>query len=447
MGHEKDFGHTHQQDENVRLNSMPPGVGPRLAVQDSASIQESKEISFNFAPAKQPSKTPAATTSGNVSPLVPAPPTVQVLAGSTSETIKSILPETGVARIEVDTIGVVANHVGQPTQSTTHHEAITPEHKPHDQVPPPAPRADRQTSVLDGRIAKRPIPNMGSRKPTPPRQIRPATTDASQPTEEDLLFLMMARTRRSKAREHALEASHEKLRAQLQHLQEENGTFEQQLAAADALTEMQTNEIAAYKSQIENFRSRFTKFKVYAKELAQDYAEMGQAMEQIGNTTNELARDKVAINSSLSSLRKSSANASNILAGLRPKMSAAAQESGALQQALCLTEERLQSADSCLHYERVRNDRIETQILHAQQIQERLSLSSMHEFRKAAAYLDDLCRAVVQIGKTMSKNGEAKDTPGVFQCLNILQLLVEKQGSSITKLTEAKSVVDVISER
>ena len=90
---------------------------------------------------------------------------------------------------------------------------------------------------------------------------------------------------------------------------------------------------------------------------------------------------------------------------------------------------------------------METQILGSQQVQERLSLASMHEYRMAAGYLDDLCQAVVQVGKTVIKDRQAKDTPGVVQCLNLLQMLAEKQDSGITSLTETKSVVDVISER
>ena len=424
---------------------MSPGVSPRPAVQGPTSIQKSKTISFNFAPANCRSEN--STTSGRVNPPEPSPPTVQVSAGRPSGKITSTLPETIVPSIEVDTVEVVANHPDRPIQSIAQHEATTPEHQFHDQVPPPAPRANRQTYVLDGRVSKRPIPNVASRKLAPPRQVRPAAADASQPTEEDLLFLMMARTRLSKAREHALEETHKKLRTQLHHLQEENGAFEQQLAAAEARTERQNNEITAYKSQIENFRSRFTKFKAYAKELAQDYTEMGQSMKQIGNTANELVREKSAINCSLSSLRKSSTNASSILAGLGPKISTAAQDSGALQQALCFTEEKLQFADACLQHERLRNNRMESQILNSQQIQERLSLTSMHEYRMAAGYLDDLCQAVVQVGKTVIKDRQAKDTPGVVQCLNLLQMLAEKQDSGITSLTETKSVVDVISER
>jgi hypothetical protein len=412
-----------------------------------SSIRESKTIHFNFAPANHRSENPATATPGNVSPPEKSAPTAQVLAGSPPGKNKSILPERILPTIEVDTIKGVATHPDLPNQSTVHHEAITPQHKFHDQAPPPAPRANRQTSVLDGRVAKRPIPNVASRKLAPPRQVRPAAAGASQPTEEDLLFLMMARTRLSKAREHALEENHKKLRTQLHHLQEENRAFEQQLAAADARTERQNNEITAYKSQIENFRSRFTKFKTYAKELAQDYTEMGQSMKQIGNTANELVREKSAINCSLSCLRKSSANASSILAGLGPKISAAAQDSGALRQALCFTEEKLQFADACLQHERLRNNRMESQILNSQQIQERLSLASMHEYRMAAGYLDDLYRAVVQVGKTVIKERQAKDTPGVVQCLSLLQMLAEKQDSGITSLTETKTVVDVISER
>lgn len=174
---------------------------------------------------------------------------------------------------------------------------------------------------------------------------------------------------------------------------------------------------------------------------------MGKAMKHIGNTTNELIKDRADINRSLESLHKSSASALALLVGLRPKISAAAQEISPLQHALQLAEVKTQMTDASLQQERLRNNRVETQMLSSQQVQERLSLSSMQEYRNAAGYLDDLCQAIIQLSTTVTKKQPSKDTPGVVECLSLLQTLAEKQGTNMTTLTEMKAVVGMISER
>lgn len=356
-------------------------------------------------------------------------------------------PDTVLPSIEDDITGLHDTFVERPDEGGLHHETITPKPKSHVQVQPHAPRAERHMSVLEGGIVKRPSPNVKARKPLPRRQPHPASASSSQPSIDDLFFLLMHRTRRAKDRELELAASHKKLYAQVHHLHQENRTYHQQLTAAHARTERQDSEIVTYRSEIENFKSRFTKFKNYAKDLAKDYTDMETAMNEIRSTTNELVRDKADINRSLDSLRKTSASATEMLVGLAPKISAAACKAWPLQQALDLAKERVRITESCLHHERLRNNRIETHILDAQQLQERLSLSSMQEYRKAAVYLDDLCQAIIYLSKIVIKKQQPRDTPGVVECLNLLQTLAKKQDTGITTLTDAKTLVRAISER
>ena len=124
-----------------------------------------------------------------------------------------------------------------------------------------------------------------------------------------------------------------------------------------------------------------------------------------------------------------------------------AREAGTLEQALNVAGEKARIREANLQHERLRNKRIESQILQSQQTQEQLSLSSMQEYRSAAAYLDDMCQTVFHLGKIVTKKLEPKDTPGVEQYLNLLQALKEKQSEGIVTLAETKTVVNDVSER
>lgn len=445
-GQEKGFWQAPQREESTHFDWHPANLVAQPDVQDLADVEQRK-LNFNFAPATPSSENLSGATPPPFMRSEPSAQTVRVSAVSPPREINTKQPETVLPSIEVDGMGHDDSLFEQPSQRVVRYEALTPKSKSNDRMPPPAPRARRQTSVLEGGISRRPRSNTRDRKSNPQRHSRPANADVCQPTEEDIYYLLMSRSREANDRERALEATQKRLRAQLHRLHEQNGTFHQQLIAAGARSARQNAAITAYQAQLDDFKSRFTKFKTYARDLAQDYTDMGKAMKHIGNTTNELIEERADINRGLESLRQSSVSASALLVGLRPKISAAAQEISPLQHALQLAEVKAQITDASLQHERLRNNRIETQMLASQQAQERLSLSSMQEYRNSAAYLDDLCQAIIQLSAIVTKKQSSKDSPSVADCLSLLQTLVEKQGTSTTMLTEMKAVVGMISGR
>lgn len=381
---------------------------------------EARETAFNFAPNQRPLRQLDSET------VVP------------SIEINGVLPDP--SRTESPEPPLVASTDfggGLPNA------IVTPKTKCNNHMPPPAPRAPRQT-VLHGGIVKHPRSIISVRKQFP--HSRPSTVD-SQPSEEDLIFLLMSRNREAREREGALESIQRRLRAQLHRLNEQSGTMHQQLTAADARCARQNAQIATYQTQIDDFKTRFTKFKDYARDLTQDCTDMGKAMKHIGATTNKLIKDKADISQTLESLHKSTASASGLVIGLKPKIAAAAHQIGPLQHALQLAEAKAQVLDASLQHERLRSNRIESKILNSQQVQERLSLSSTKEYRKAAGYLDDLCQAIIQLSARVTKKQQSKDTPGVVECLSLLQTLAEKQGEGMTMLTGTKALIGTVSER
>jgi predicted nucleic acid-binding Zn-ribbon protein len=396
---------------------------PATRGKDTATVREQdqapEQVHFNFAP-------------NQLSPRQAESPARQ--------------PQTVLPSIEVDNVLPDDVLVGGPSQHDMQDEALTPKANQDAQMPPPAPRARRQTAILHSGIVKHSRPNLTARYPPPQRQPRIAV-DAIQPSEEDLLFLLMGRNREAKHREEALDATLKRMRGQLHRLHEQTGTAHQQLTAANARCTRQNTQINAYQAQIEDFKTRFTKLKKYAKDLTQDYTEMGKAMKNIGNTTNEMIKDKAEIDHNLESLRKSAAIASGVLVDLRPKITAASKEIGVIQHTLQLAKVEVQMTHASLQHERARNNRIESQMLGAQHTQERLKTSSMQEYRNAAGYLDEICKAIIHLSAIVTKKEQPKDTPGVLECLGLLQTLTEKQGTSTTTLDETKALVIMVSDR
>ena len=357
--------------------------------------------------------------------------------------VDTVLPSVEGEGVDVDETLV------EPTTEFDVHQQMASSPKSCVQIKPPsaAARAEHQKPVLNGRVAKHPTPRTRVRQPPPQGSPRPASTATSQPTEEDMLFLLMHRYRCAKDRELDLAASHKQLQVHNSRLHEQSRTWQQKLAAANAHTERQELAISAYKAEIENFKSRFTKFKDYAKNLAKDHTELGAALKKIRSSQSDITREKDGIRSDLESLKQATASTNKVLGGLVPKISATAHELRPLEQALRTADEKAKINEANLKHERLRNNRIEAQILNSQQIQEQLSLSSMQEYRTAAVYLDELCHTILQLGKIITKKIQPKDTPGVEQCLNLLKALKEKQSAGITTLAETKTVVNAVSER
>jgi hypothetical protein len=331
----------------------------------------------------------------------------------------------------------------------THQRIASPARKISAKTKAPilAARPDRQKPVLEGRVTKDATPRPRVQQAVPMPHFRPTSTAGSAPSEEDMLFLLMRRSRLSKERELELAAQNKQLRAQSSRLHEQNRTWHQRLSAANTEKRQQESDISTYRSEIENFKTRFTKIKDYAKNLAQDHTGFRGAMKKASGTLTELVQETDEIKRNLKVYKQGLEISEETYAGMKSKISGMAREAGTLEQALNVAGEKARIHDANLQHERLRNKRIETQILQSQRTQEQLSLSSMQEYRSAAAYLDDMCQTVFHLGKIVMKKLEPKDTPGVEQCLNLLQALKEKQSEGIVTLAETKTVVSDISER
>jgi hypothetical protein len=310
-----------------------------------------------------------------------------------------------------------------------------------------AARPDRQKPVLGGRVTKEATHRPRVQQAAPSPHFRPMSTVSSGPSEEDMLFLLMRRSRLSKERELELAAHNKQLRAQSCRLQEQNRTWHQQVVAVNTEKRQQESDISIYKSEIENFKIRFTKIKDYAKSLAQDHTGFRVTMKKASGYLADLVRETDEIKRNLKVYKQSLEASDETYAGMKSTISGMAREAGTLEQALHVAGEKARISEANLQHERLRNKRIESHILQSQQTQEQLSLSSMQEYRSAAAYLNDLCQTVFHLGKIVTKKLEPKDTPGVEQCLNLLKDLMEKQSAGIVTLAETKTVLSDVSKR
>ena len=209
---EKGFWHSPEREESTQFECHSANLVAQPDAQDLADVEQRK-LNFNFAPATPSSDNLSAATPRPFRRPEPSARTVRVSAVSPPPEINTKQPETVLPSIEVDGVGPDDTLFEQPSTRVVRHEALTPKSKSNAQMPPPAPRVRRQTSVLEGRIAKRPRSNTRARKLTPQRYSHPADADASQPTEEDIYYLLMSRSREAKDRERALEATQKRLRA------------------------------------------------------------------------------------------------------------------------------------------------------------------------------------------------------------------------------------------
>lgn len=359
------------------------------------------------------------------------------------KTADAVLPS-----IEEESIDADETLVDRMVEPALHRRIASPVHKTSAQMEAPVVAAnhDRQRSVLGGRVARNTTvrPKVQQKLPYHPQSTR---SGAYGPSEEDMLYLIMRRSRLSKQRELQLTANNKQLQARASQLHEQGHTWHQQLAAASIEKEQQESDINTYKSEIENFKTRFTKIKDYAKNLAQDHTDLRGTIKKASVILTDLAREKDEIRRDLKGCKQGIVTSKERYSGMTPKIWTITREARNLEQALLIAGEKARTSGANLHHERVRNKRIETQILQNQHTQEQIGLSSMQAYRSAAVELDDLCKIVLHLGKIITKKLEPKDTPGVKQCLSLLQALKEKQNTGISTLAETKTVVSDVSKR
>ncbi|KAJ5090154.1 hypothetical protein N7532_008838 [Penicillium argentinense] len=239
-------------------------------------------------------------------------------------------------------------------------------------VLPAIEKAPRLTTILqntkqdkeNGRVARKRVPSRsaphsesGSGISKRRREVKP-----HQFTEEKLFELLIGKIRTREEREAAvadmqqrLHTENVRLKEENRELQEKNEIYEGRLGILDA-------ESRSYRSQINGWKERVSRFKKIVNDLGRDYENLRADTERFKTTATALQNDRSDILNSINNIKLQILRAEESTDEQRSKVSDSEKQIAVLQREVLASREREGQAKSALAEEKRRNGVLESYV-------------------------------------------------------------------------------------
>ena len=279
-----------------------------------------------------------------------------------------------------------------------------------------------------GRHRPTPVARGPSRKPMPSKR---------GPSEEDLLLLLMHRSKQRLVNDGQLAARQKDLQRQNVQLQQENNTKQAQL---DHETVLRTQA----KDELEHFKEKYQKLKRWAVELNQGYGDLGKQGEKLKNSLTELKAEGSALKATVNAAQTLSTQASSTLTGMTPRLNSIRKSVEEHTQAL--EQIKIQrNEDNALLEERARNQRFEVHITKLETRQQRYDRNAKEQQEKLAEALQQLAQKLDNVQGYIE--ADPKPLFDVGECLAILQTLDSKNGVSSEDFSRLEVAIEAVSQK
>ena len=191
------------------------------------------------------------------------------------------------------------------------------------------------------RVTKSHHPRQRSRIAGPGAPLAATTSAAAEPTAEELLFLVMRRTRLQRQAEKRLITDHQELQLRNDRLQTEALERDDQLEAALTREQQQTLLAQGRQRTIDGFESRFQKLKAWAKRTSNDMASLREKGDSYKGDVASFRVEQINANEQNEEMRKSVQQGLENLAHVKTELPVLADEAKTLKEKTAQLWERL----------------------------------------------------------------------------------------------------------
>jgi hypothetical protein len=282
------------------------------------------------------------------------------------------------------------------------------------------------------------FPKIGYQFPVPVSVV-------NEPSAEELLFLVMRRTRmKEQAEQHLLDRQQE-LEAHNEELQRKSQTHKESLDAALARELEHKSILHSHQAELGAYKARFEKIKAWAKSMSKSYEDLQRQSCEMKDSQRLLSTAKDEINNQIQLLQTSSAKTSESLMSLKSKVCKVRKAVEPLEQAVLTAEKRLDEKDNQLREARAQNVRFETHIAELSIVQNKYNKAVTREQHDNVRRLKKVEEVLEKIRTDINVN--PKQPPGADQCLTLLEALKNWQKVGPDDLEQLHNALAGISEK
>jgi len=269
----------------------------------------------------------------------------------------------------------------------------------------------------------------------------------TQPSEEDLFYLLMHRQRQRKDVETRVMVRQKQLETANARLAQQNENFQRQLSVACTSQDQSAAEASLQKVAMEDFKARFQKLKGFVNGLINDYGALRQQADQMKNSQQSLLNEKEHLYRELQGFEIASAASERTMSNIVSTVAKVRQSMGPLEQSLVDSKKTLEGESRLLSKEREKNKRLETYLLQVATTQNRYSSAIQNEQKAILDQLRDITSKIHIVEKATMAEPQPLQLRGLDECVRMLTKLHDADRVVPADITQVTDAVRTLSQR
>lgn len=273
-------------------------------------------------------------------------------------------------------------------------------------------------------------------------QISAAHHDGSLDlTEDDLFRLLIGKIKQREENDIAATTLQSKLKADISELQTENKSLKEQVDSFGSQLQRRTLESKAYKSQIDNWKTKLGKFKRVLNKLGSEYQTLRGQSNQLKATGVSVERERQEISTALYESKKQISQASSIINKGKNSLSESREVVNALQHSLKNSEDKAESVRIRLADEKRRTAVLESYIQKQSLIQGKQIKSMRNDQLEMMEKTKSGFDLISKQWEFSQSNIQIIMKPVLEECLASIRGLGEKSEFNGTEIKQSISVI------
>ncbi|KAK2761645.1 hypothetical protein FQN54_001473 [Arachnomyces sp. PD_36] len=270
---------------------------------------------------------------------------------------------------------------------------------------------------------------------------------SSQPSEEDLFYLLIHRLRQREDSEAASAALREQMEAQIRDITQENEELQIQLGQANDKCQNQESEIGAHRGLIDRWKAKFGKLRAFITGIGNDYECLRKEGQTIKSTQSTLAGESRAINESLRHLFENTDRIEQQWSKRQDQWTQIRHDIGCLEQSLTVAQRKVDDGRQLLLQEKQRVSVLENFIRDHSLKQQKQASSILQQQAETVHKLDSLFDHIQESRDDSLRAFKSEVQPEITECLKIVKVLSDRDSMGPRDLETVHDAIHTLSTR
>lgn len=305
----------------------------------------------------------------------------------------------------------------------------------------PGPLDVRSSSTQPSKVVKRQSKARGKSPEFARENGLSIQENSSQPSEEDLFYLLIHRLRQREDSEAASTALREQMETQIQEMTRANEDLQTQLEQAHHKSLSQEAEIGSHRGLVDRWKVKFGKLRAFITGMGNDYECLRREGQAIKSAQETLTGERKVINDSLKHLHETTGRIEQQCGKHQAQFTEICHDLGSLQQTLALAQGKVTDGKRLLLQEKRRVSMLENFIRdHSTKQQSQATLIQQQQV-DTSNKLDTFFGHVQKCWDDSHSALKSELQPGLGECLKLVRLLCDRD---FIKSSDLESVHDNI---